>query len=83
MLAGESGSGKTFTASLLLEHLVEAADMSRSVYSGTGAEKWEASGESTANGKHTGDRTGSLRKMVACRRTILESFGNAGTVRER
>ncbi len=82
MLAGESGSGKTFTASLLIEHLVEAAQMSRSVYSGPTQERWEVSGDLTADGKYTRDRTERSRRLLACRRTILESFGNARTVRE-
>ncbi|CAM9844941.1 unnamed protein product, partial [Hapterophycus canaliculatus] len=60
MLAGECGSGKSFTASVLLEHLVGAASMCRS-------------------GKYGVHQSWRLKRLVACRRTILESFGSAAT----
>lgn len=81
MVAGASGSGKTFTHSLLVEHLVEVADMSKNAYS-VATLNISGIGELTADGKFEGDATERLRMLVACRRTILESFGNVGTVSE-
>lgn len=84
MLAGECGSGKSFTAFVLLEHLVSAASMSINVYSdGVAQDSWgEPCGKSNIKGDVGGHQTRRLRKQLACRRTILESFGNAGTVSE-
>ncbi|CAM9259462.1 unnamed protein product [Ectocarpus sp. 6 AP-2014] len=80
LLAGESGSGKSFTASVLLEHLVEAAEMSRRVYGTTAQnERGAFSGGMTTVEDDGGNETGRLRKLVASRRVILETFGNAGT----
>lgn len=81
LLAGESGSGKSFTASVLLEHLVEAAEMSRRVYGTTAQnERGAFPGGMTTVEDDGGNETGRLRKLVANRRVILETFGNAGTV---
>lgn len=82
MVAGASGSGKTFTHSVLVEHLVEVAQMSRSAYFGTTQNSWGV-GEPTVGRNYDGGATERLRKLVACRRTILESFGNVGTVSGR
>lgn len=79
MVAGASGSGKTFTHCLLVEHLVEVADMSRSAHSGTTQNK-RGFDELISDGHYDGGAAERLRKLVACRRTILESFGNVGTV---
>lgn len=82
MVAGESGSGKSFTASKMIDHLVAVADMS----SGLGDISTPATTSAGGSGENTdtgGGRidTGHLTKLVACRRTILESLGNAATVR--
>lgn len=79
MVAGASGSGKTFTHSLLVEHLVAVPEMARSTYFGTTQNRWGV-GELTADGNYDGGASERFRKLVACRRTIFESFGNVGTV---
>lgn len=79
MVAGASGSGKSFTHSVLVEHLVEVTQMSRSSYFGTTQNSWGI-GESTIDRNYDGGATERLRKLVTHRRTILESFGNVGTV---
>lgn len=79
MVAGESGSGKTFTHSLLVDHLVEVADMSRSACASTTHNRWGVD-ELSADGYYDGGATERVRKLVASRKTILESFGNVETV---
>lgn len=81
LLAGECGSGKSFTASVLLEHLVEVTEMSRRVYGTTAQnERGAFAGYMTTDEGNGENETGRLRKLVVCRRAILETFGNAGTV---
>lgn len=82
MLAGESGSGKSFTASLILDHLMEAADIARGADLGTAQDSWGMSDGSITDENNRRGKIGRLRRLVACQRIILESFGNAHTVSE-
>lgn len=82
LLAGESGSGKSFTASLVLEHLVEVTGMLRSDFSGTAQDSWGVSGVSSTDEDSRRGEAGRLRKLIECRRMIMESFGNSQTVSE-
>ena len=75
VLAGESGSGKTFAASVVLEHLIAAAHLSRTAFD---SQPWTPV-ESTFEDVGAYEE-GRLRRLVACHRMILESFGNATTV---
>ncbi|CAM9416878.1 unnamed protein product [Scytosiphon promiscuus] len=76
MFGGECGAGKSFTAFVLLEHLVGAASLSRSVCSDGLARDNE---DPHIKGQVGGHQRGRLSRLMTCRRTILESFGNAAT----
>lgn len=78
ILAGESGSGKSFTASVVLDHLVAAAHLLSTNKNAFVSQPWTpAESVSEEVGVHV---EGRVRKLMACHRTILESFGNATTV---
>lgn len=76
VISGQSGSGKAFTACVVLQHLIAAARLSRDALA---SQRW-ASAENTTSEEIGAHEEGRLRRLVACHRTILESFGNARTV---
>ena len=76
VISGHSGSGKTFTARVVLQHLIAAARLSRSAFA---SHKW-TSDDSAVEEIRAHEET-HLWRLAACHRIILESFGNARTVR--
>ncbi|CAM9456858.1 unnamed protein product [Laminaria digitata] len=80
VLAGESGSGKTLTAGVVLEHLIAAAELSRN-RNAFALQTWSPLlAESDFGGvRGVHEEEGRLRRLAVWHRTILEGFGNART----
>ena len=78
-LSGESGSGKTLTAALMTGHIMGAPELMSSADS-RGGVRDSIMKRDTRDEDRKGQEGEGFEGLMECRRTILESFGNAGTV---
>ncbi len=82
LVSGESGAGKTVTTKLLMTYLSKLSRDGEVATGGGVSFSWVQRAESMSTSTSSHDRTGmSIEKRILESNPILESFGNARTVR--
>lgn len=81
LIGGESGSGKSYTASILLEHLTATTATASGEKTQLGIDRIDAATEcATESAGFRAEWHSSLHELAACQRAVLGSFGNTWTV---